>query len=218
VTNLFITGYPRSGNTWTNRLLSDILDSPLQNTPDMEPIYYGETGGKYVILKRHSKVREGLTLFVYRDPRDVAVSRMFYRRLPDLTTAIDGMLGTNGDTLDMVGSVIGEYNEFVRTWYNRADAQIRYEDLHASPVETLSLAILALTGETVDPDKIKRAVERQSFAATVERNGPEHAMRRGQVGDWRNHFNRENSEHITRLFGELMLEQGYIDSLDWWQK
>jgi hypothetical protein len=40
---IFTAGYPRSGSTWLNRLLGDLLDSPLQvpNTPSAELEYFG---------------------------------------------------------------------------------------------------------------------------------------------------------------------------------
>jgi hypothetical protein len=41
-------------------------------------------------------------------------------------------------------------------------------------------------------------------------------MRKGIVGDWKNHFTKADAEYITEYLGEFMMEQEYIESLDWY--
>jgi len=220
-TPLYITSYPRSGNTWVQRLLSDILDSPLKTIPEMTPVWYGDKGGDYVVVKRHSKEREGRTCFVYRDPRDVAVSRWFYYDLPSLESAIKGMIeANNGDRYGPNGVWIGPYEPFITHWWNNpnlAECQIEYSTLHTAPVDTLHDAVFDLTGLDTPRDKIVLAVERQSFGEQVKRLGAEHAMRKGIIGDWRNHFDPECAKLITDHLGDLMMRQGFIDSLRWYE-
>ena len=47
--------------------------------------------------------------------------------------------------------------------------------------------------------------------------GDRHFMRKGIVGDWRNHFDRETAKMFNDHFGQFMLEQGYVDDLEWWK-
>jgi hypothetical protein len=43
-------------------------------------------------------------------------------------------------------------------------------------------------------------------------------MRKGIAGDWQVWFSRDDGKLIQDGLGDLMLEQGYIDDPDWWQK
>jgi len=221
VSRIFVTAYPRSGLTWTLRLLSDALSSPVQNTPDMEPLYHGDRGGEFTLVKRHSRAREGTTIFVYRDPRDVAVSRMFYYRLPDLTTAIMGMVeGTNGDQFSPDGVAVGTYREFMATWFHTrlATVEIGYHQLHLAPLWALKTMIFAATEIRLPDEKLLAVIERQSFDSYIAANGQEHAMRKGVMGDWQNHFTQDTGKLITEHLGDIMIAQGFIDDLDWWRE
>jgi hypothetical protein len=43
-------------------------------------------------------------------------------------------------------------------------------------------------------------------------------MRKGVAGDWKNYFTRDLGRLLHERLGELMREQGYIKSDDWWEK
>ena len=85
---IYVIGYPKSGNTWVARLLSDLLDSPIEAGDD--PInqadnskefhgYYRIIKGHYsrsnrpAYISNHSKI-----IYIVRDFRDVLISGFFF--------------------------------------------------------------------------------------------------------------------------------------------
>ena len=92
---IFITAYPKSGSTWTWRLLCDIFDAPLQNDYGQKINYIfpkERDNNKYVIRKLHmpydsslptysiysdnlrERCKKGYLIFIHRDPRSVICS------------------------------------------------------------------------------------------------------------------------------------------------
>jgi len=247
--NVFVTGYPRSGNTWVNRLLSDLLDSPMTTpAPNAEnATKFCKTGnGGYTIFKTHwapfslwSDRERGVKdpadfyihdywrgqvpiVFVQRDPRDVAVSAMFYLDLKptaaNLRLVVLGMV--DGDYWLRANAGIyhvqGAYLDFVQGWLDEPKAiKIKYEDLHHNPIDTMAGVLAKITAKHYSKLEIAAAFERLAFYKW-EPEYP-HSMRRGQVGDWRHHFNQANGALITEALGNLMLSQDYTDSRGWWE-
>ena len=218
---VFVNAFPKSGVTWLMRLICDLLEAQHQDTPQMEPLTYGhQVKGGWVVKKTHYPywqhsipILKGKTVVVsQRDPRDVAVSAMFYRKTTDLEAAIDVMIQS-------------DYAKWIGSWLTPVErlkvAQCvftRYELLHSQPIQTLRGIIKELTGEWVSDTRIEEALERQSFEnmASQYKDGG-HFMRKGIVGDWRNHFTRDLAQKFNEHLGEFMLEKGYVDSLDWWK-
>jgi dTDP-4-amino-4,6-dideoxygalactose transaminase len=219
---IFTTGYPRSGNTWLDRLLSDLLDAPLQTNPGEVVQTWGVHNNKPIVVrKRHTIHRQpGPTVFIYRDPRDVAVSAMHYRINTNLADVLKGMIGT-GIKTDDLGVQQGNYEGWIRSWWgkDRAQAIVSYEQLHKNPVKHLKRIVKELVGIDLKTDHVVNVIERQEFQ-NVLKNNPEyyHSMRKGVAGDWVNYFTRDLGRLLHERLGELMREQGYIKSDDWWEE
>lgn len=214
---IYTTGIPRSGNTWLNRLLSDALDSPME-AQDRSLEWFGDRGGKYAIVKTHHRDREildGKYVYVYRDIRDVATSRYHYWGLSSIEDALKDLVTAYKPEKDQYGP----YEAFTRNWWNVVP-QVKYEDLFYDGIRTLQRIVRELTGIELDDHKAALAVHRQSFWGIRVRfpNRDPHAMRRGVPGDWRNHFTRNDGKLCQKLFGKLMMEQGYTHDPDWWQE
>lgn len=218
-TELYTTGFPRSGNTWTGRLLADVLDSPWQEELGNPIRFYGlSQEGKYVIRKRHScEQLPGPGVWVYRDPRDVCVSRHFYWQHPSMNHTILSMAGKLPDQKKP-----RPFETFVRPMLEHPEyytIAIRYEDWHEKPVKTLWNVVNALTGLDIFETRILETIERQRFDAVLERFPDyEHSMRKGIIGDWENHFKRDDGRLFQEHFGKTMFEMGYIDDGDWWEE
>lgn len=85
---LFVIGYPKSGNTWLARLCADALDAPMVggenpiDKADEKQIYKG----KFLIFKKHCSEKskpEYITesskvFYIVRDFRDILVSGFFF--------------------------------------------------------------------------------------------------------------------------------------------
>lgn len=215
---LIVTAYPKSGVTWLIRLLSDTLDL-LQCNVDEEQGYWGEHGRNGIIRKRHTpyspEYKNKLVIAGQRDPRDVIVSAAHYRGGQPIGDAIKTLLTPMNTTLGPQSEYT--YVEYVSSWFGKATALTRYELLHERPVQELQRICQLVSGTTPSEAKIKLALKRQSFANMQAKLG-EHFCRKGVVGDWRNHFTKEDGRRLTEGIGEFMLEQGYIDSLNWWEE
>ncbi|MGH2703243.1 MAG: sulfotransferase domain-containing protein, partial [Actinomycetota bacterium] len=40
-------------------------------------------------------------------------------------------------------------------------------------------------------------------------------FRRGQIGDWRNHFNEDHKEAFKKMAGDTLIRLGYEHDLNW---
>jgi hypothetical protein len=110
----------------------------------------------------------------------------------------------------------GGYDSWVRGWSNRDDVvKVRYEWLHEWPIETLWEVAHQLGGPCLAYDYIREIVDANTFEKHQAKHP--HSLRKGIVGDWKNYFRPEHGKFMTERIGLLMLEQEYIDSLDWWR-
>lgn len=218
---VIVNAYPKSGVTWLLHLVCDVLEAQHQDTPQMEALSYGHpVSGGWVVRKSHypymghpiSIVKGKTVVMTQRDPRDIIVSAMFYRKAPDVNKAIDVMIQSN-------------YVDYLESWLKPPDdfkvkkiVYTRYEHLHKFPISELRGIVEELTGNWLSGDRIQEAIDRQSFENMVRQlGGDRHFMRKGVVGDWQNHFTRDQAKRFNIHFGQFMLEQGYVDNLGWWK-
>jgi hypothetical protein len=223
---VFTTGFPRSGNTWLNRLLSDMLGAALQTKPGEVIEYFGANhSGNYVVRKTHFYAHEydgygyfkkrGKMVWIQRDPRDMIVSIMFYRGVePNL---LDTMKSVFVNQYKPGVPAIG-YRAFMEGWLasEHYDATVKYEELHENPVPALQRIHKALTGKRMMNKDAEGISWRQRFDRWKSRY--EHSMRKGVVGDWQSGFRQMHGKFMSENIGDLMLSQGYIDDLDWWRE
>lgn len=205
--NIYVVTTPRSGTTWLVRLLSDALASGMvaYNREGIDkPIFAGpRTNGDYLIRKSHyAQSYDAPVVFLQRDPRDVAVSRMHYRNMTDLSAVIKTM-----HTYEEWMRKMAKHGWTVQTTYERLKKQLGYAELDN---------ILYKLGIKLSTEWIVEVFERQHIDKT--RSANPHSVRKGIVGDWKNHFTRATGEQITELLGNFMLEQNYISDLDWWKE
>lgn len=177
--DIFLTSYPRSGNTWTRFLVGNLVHTEEAVTflnverlvPDMykHGDYYMRHLPRPRILKSHEVFdpRYQKIIYIVRDPRDVAISNyhweMKQRAVKDgvpieqfLPDWIDGKvwdrLGNWGDHVTSWLSTRGDRSGFV---------MLRYEDLIADPAREL-VKVAKLLGIEPSPDRLARAADLSS--------------------------------------------------------
>jgi hypothetical protein len=241
--DILVVSFPKCGATWTSRLLGDILNSPVTGYMDAHPIC--EEGldrpGDYIVRQLHLKARvrkgenflenawecnmEGYTderiVLVVRDPRDVSVALWKYFEIDSLEKTINCMaFGEH----PFIG--VGSINEFIAGWMRYPFVpMVSYESLTLDTYATLSSLLMYLDIE--EPPGIHEAIERQSFKvrkAELEKSESKYNygatiqtknLRKGVVGDWRNHYTKETCELAEKLLGTTMRLLNYEKDRNW---
>lgn len=223
---IWVQGFPRSGNTWLARLLGDALNSPVFSG---DPRGFGANAdegfdrpGPFVIRQRHIRDQpyDGEIAYILRDPRDIAISRSLYFDLTIETLADDAKRFAMSTWQDYIGNTL-----------KRATSAVRYEVLLRDTPRALKAMLDELSVE-YDESTLSDVVERQSFdqrkqlanSVTDEsrftygiKHEQERVLRKGIVGDWKNHFNRDMGLRAHKLFNPLMFDLGYERDLNWWR-
>lgn len=159
---------------------------------------------------------------VIRDPRDVCVSCMYYWEVDSVRSVIKAM-----DSGELPFTGVGPYKTFVMAWHREVSVPIytvRYEDLISNTPFYLDALLHRMQIPAGDCVNTREAVYNQSFEIKrreIESNPSRTEkrpygmtiqlknMRKGEVGDWKNHFNNSDSELMQKLFGDTMRELGY---------
>ncbi len=171
--------------------------------------------------------RGRVTYFLYRDPRDLLVSQVFYatemheehgmhayyRSLPDFGERLKAaIIGVDQDGVRMVG--VRQRYEAVLAWLATPGVCcLRYEDFIQRRQETLS-AMLDEVESTGYRLPLPRA---QALARLMEAIQPKKSrtFRAGKVGAWREHFTEEHKRLFKDVAGDLLMQLGYEQSNDW---
>lgn len=150
-------------------------------------------------------------MFIYRDPRDVAVSMMEYRCKTSMAETIRAMANGTDSNPDF-----GRYELFIRSWLGtgKATAEVRYEDLKTKPGDEL-VRICAALGLPITEEKALAAANRQTIANAQKLTGDKHTYRRGEAGKWREYFTRKDSELFQALLGAALIFSGYETGPEW---
>ena len=168
-----------------------------------------------------------MNYFIYRDPRDMLVSQVFfatdmheehgmheyYKSLPDFGERLKvAITGIDRGGLHMV-SVKQRY-EGVFQWLEQKNVMcLRFEDLINDRVATLKAMLneVERTGyriptprETALPILIDAIQPRKS-----------HTFRSGKTGGWREHFTEEHKRLFKDVAGDLLVRLGYEKNNDW---
>lgn len=165
-------------------------------------------------------------LFIYRDPRAVAVSEAHYlthmnrwhrlhslfARLPSekerLRLSIAGQAGADvgfPNIRERMGKYLG--------WLGEPCLAVRYEDLRSDRQESEARRIAGyLFGWDQSTDEC--ATTAREMLAMVE-PGRSHTYRSGKVRGWVSVFDDELRSLFKEIAGELLIDLGYEQDLDW---
>jgi sulfotransferase family protein len=247
----FLVSYPRSGNTWTRFLIANLLfpnsqvdftnierlipDTTVQSSRALKRI------PRPRILKTHEYFdpRYPKTIYIVRDPRDVAISYFDYNRrnqFIDDSVSLDAFVErfVSGN---LASAGWGTWAENVASWlYTRGGDPsfllLDYGDMHCDPVAALR-RIAKFLNVAADPAVLQRAVERSSAERMRELEKQQfdqwlstqcHAVRRAKKertrkdipfvgkalsGGWQNVIPEETVHRIESAWGEIMITLGY---------
>ena len=230
---IVLTEHPKSGGTWVSRMIADYLGvpNPLDSLPPRR---------RCVLHGHYLHVANANDLIVmWRDGRDVVVSHYYYhlfhrrKTMPGWAEKQQERLGikdihdiqlnlpryieycfTDGPPHNMT------WTSFAETWKNRSGyLETSYEKMRDKPERELKKILTHLADDGIDDEKLKRCVMKFSFEnATGRKPGEENAycfVRKGIVGDWKNHFTRDAREVFDHFAGQALIELGYEADHSW---
>jgi len=165
--------------------------------------------------------------FIYRDPRDMVVSQVFYatEMQPDhgmhayynslssmeerLNVAIQGLQAPTAQ----LSSIHAKYEAYI-AWLDQPEVLcLRYEDLVLNRPDALGRILDHLAARGFQPQP-PRAEAIATLSAAVA-PGASGTFRRGQPGEWRRHFTAENKRVFKNETGDLLQRLGYEQSDQW---
>ena len=168
------------------------------------------------------------TIFVYRDPRDMVVSHVFYATnmhkghgmhayyTQELNTmeerinaAIQGV-EEPGSELSPVGA---KYERYLDWLVQPHVISLRFEDLILDREATLGrlLDYLETRGFTPRADRAQ-AIGTLEKAIAPQKSG---TYRKGKPGNWKEHFSEDNKRLFKENTGGLLVHLGYESDNDW---
>ena len=165
--------------------------------------------------------------FIYRDPRDLLVSQVFYATdmyeehgmhehyasLPDFAERLKvAITGIDRDGLYMV-SVKQRYEGVFQWLATKGVLCIRFEDLVDQRDTTLNAMLdeVEKTGYQIPTPRAK-AIEVLSDAIQPKMS---HTFRSGKTGGWKQHFSDEHKRLFKDVAGDLLVRLGYERTNDW---
>jgi hypothetical protein len=229
--DVFIVGYPKSGNTWMQYLvagafygidLQSASDALIQDlTPDVHFKKFFKPWFPVTFFKSHFLPRPDYRKVVYllRDGRDAMVSYWHY---------LEGLLGKEMDFLELVQTgrelFPCKWHEHVAQWldnpYSAQMITVRYEDLKKDTATQLR-RIADFAGLPCQDSMLERAAQNSSFAAMklreasfawenpqIPKNKP--FIRRGQIGSHKDEMSSAVREAFLAEAGAVMKKTGYL--------
>jgi hypothetical protein len=216
-----------------NRFEGNTRLEPLERVKElnqMRPgeIRYGYAGCKEPFLSAITGPGRA-SVFIYRDPRDQLVSHVFYAK--DIHTGhgmheyYNNVLKTMEERLnvaiegcDLPGlglpTIWERYVEHFG-WFERDDVLcIKYEDIILHQDQAFNELLDYIEGFGIEFSVSRpEAVEVLKDAVKPKKSG---TFRKGQPGNWKNHFTDENKRRFKAVAGDLLTRLGYEESdQDW---
>lgn len=137
----------------------------------------------------------------------------YYAQLDNMDARLNAAIEGVSTPEYYLSNVREHYNSYLG-WLSQPDIFcLRFEDLILERDVALArlLGYLAIRGfePTVPPDQ---AVEILKARITPEKSG---TFRKGQTGEWQEHFSDANKERFKEVAGDLLILLGYEDTNDW---
>ncbi|XP_044148489.1 sulfotransferase 6B1-like [Bufo gargarizans] len=229
--DLMMVAYPKCGSNWTILLLHSIVRAVYNKEPSANvPLIEFKAPNKFEKLKVEPSPRvlgshldydnipqsffdkKVKMLVVFRNPKDTAVSLFhFYNNNPVLP-AYNSWDEFFPDF--MTGKVAwGSYFDHAVAWNKHLDDDsillTTFEDMKED-LEGSIKKISEFYGISITEEQQKQIAEQGTFKSMKENSGKTHGafgniiFRKGEVGDWKNHFSEAQSQEMDAKFEECL--------------
>jgi len=166
--------------------------------------------------------------FIYRDPRDMIVSHVFYatemydqhgmrqyytQQLNNMEERINAAIQGVAEEGAVLSSVREKYENYLGWLEVPQVLSLRFEDLILERDRALSRLLVYLCERGFEPKVDQEvAVERLKRAIAPSRSG---TFRRGKPGNWREYFTPGNKTLFKEIAGDLVVRLGYEENSAW---
>jgi hypothetical protein len=219
-------GFPPVNRDETNQPLSD--EKVFANIYRMLPgdIRYGYIHAKEPYLTLLTQPEQA-TIFIYRDPRDMLVSHIFYAtdlyeghgmnryyaQLDSVEARLNAAIEGVSNPMFFLSNVRERYESYLG-WFEQPDVLcLPFEDLILEQDAALArlLGYLEVRGLEL---KVSRdlAIEVLKTGIAPKKSG---TFRKGEPGNWREHFTPGNKKRFKNVASDLLVRLGYEDGDDW---
>jgi hypothetical protein len=231
--DIFLAGYPKSGNTWFQNLITGIHfgvdpelapDTLIQElVPDIHFKRYYRRFKTPMFFKTHNLPRPEYKRVIYlvRDGRDVMVS-YYHHQMAIMSEKIDFMAMVR----DGKGLFPGKWHKHVQAWdanpYNAEKIIIKYENLKQDPLTVLTQFCDFAQIER-DQTFLRHVIDQTEFAKLQAKERDDHMFfanevwpknqkffRRGSVGSYKDEMPPDVLEIFLRDANPMLKEMGYV--------
>lgn len=169
---------------------------------------------------------EFVPYFIFRDPRDVVVSHVFYvtdmearhvhhdyyQSLPDFNARLNVSILGRPDSGIEFSNIADRFAPYLG-WLDRKEVlTIHFEDLIHNRESTL----LSITDHLLS--RVTLQTSRELILASLESSiNPKKSptFRSGKTGEWKKHFTEEHKKIFKEVAGDLLIKLGYEKDGNW---
>ncbi|XP_035693071.1 sulfotransferase 6B1-like [Branchiostoma floridae] len=237
--DVVIVSYPKCGMNWMFEVVHKILGrkensspiAPEMWPPDKEQPNYiklRETQSPRLMFTHlqskmappwlSAPVNKVKAIVVLRNPKDVCVSYYFFHQKNPLFKTPESWEQHNKDFL--LGKMpFGDYFDHVLGWWQMRDDPhflfVKYEDMKKDFLSTVKTIAAFLEKDLTDEHLalILNSCSLESMRKTLAESGltwRKDVVRKGMVGDWKNHFSAEESARFDQKYRERMAGTGLV--------
>ena len=164
--------------------------------------------------------------FIFRDPRDVVVSHVFYvtdmearhvhhdyyNSLPDFDARLKVSILGRPDAGIEFPNIADRFAPYLG-WLDRPEVlTIHFEDLIHARAQTLTRIADHLLARAPLPTPSERILE--SLEASINPSKSP-TFRSGKTGEWKKHFTEEHKRIFKSVAGDLLIKLGYEENSNW---
>lgn len=164
--------------------------------------------------------------FIYRDPRDVAVSHVFYvtemepshvhhayyKSQPDFDARLKVSILGRPDTEIEFPDIAGRFAPYLGWLDQPSVMKIHFEDLIQDRAGTLNRIIEHFLARV--PLRTPRELLFESLETSISPDKSP-TFRSGKTGEWKKHFTDEHKKIFKDVAGDLLIRLGYEENNDW---
>lgn len=169
-----------------------------------------------------------VAFFIYRDPRDLIVSHVFYatemhpghgmhayytQKLSTMEQRINAAIQGVQEPDTQLSSINEKYQNYLGWLDQPTVLSIRFEGLMLDRQAALNRILDHMAARGFEPQPPRQqAIDALNSAISTGTSG---TFRRGQPGEWRDHFTPENKRIFKEVTGDLLQRLGYEKAASW---